>query len=144
MVSILVVVGWRVYVNFVNIDAIAGPGETGEHRPRDRGVARFARPALIAAAVVAVVCIALLVIIFLLDTFNATVYSVGGNDIHDNTQEARDIRGLYDGARAGSIFFLVVAVLTAAGAGWVLYRKRQQGGGEADGGEDVDFDDLGR
>ncbi|BCW76470.1 hypothetical protein NicSoilB11_27950 [Arthrobacter sp. NicSoilB11] len=144
MVSSLVEDGCRDADTVETMDDSAAPGETGEHRPRDRGVARFARPALIAAAVVAVVCIALLVIIFLLDTFNATVYSVGGNDIHDNTQEARDIRGLYDGARAGSIFFIVVAVLTAAGAGWVLYRKRQQGGGEADGGEDVDFDDLGR
>ena len=108
-------------------------------------MARFARPVLIAAAVVAVVCLALLVIIFLLDTFNATVYSVGGNDIQDNTQESRDIRGLYDGARAGSIFFLVVALLAAAVAGWVLYRGRKPGGGgDAEGGEDVDFDDLGR
>lgn len=111
----------------------------------DRGPARFARPVLIAAAVVAVVCIALLVIIFLLDTFNATVYSVGGNDIQDNTQESRDIRGLYDGARMGSIFILVIAALAAAGAGWVLFRARKAGGdGDADGGEDVDFDDLGR
>jgi hypothetical protein len=99
---------------------------------------------MIAAAVVAVVCIALLVIIFLLDTFNATVYSVGGSDVQDNTQEARDIRGLYDGARMGSIFILVIAALAAAGAGWVLFRARTAGGGDADGGEDVDFDDLGR
>ena len=126
------------------MDDSAGPGETGDHEPKEGGPARFARPVLIAAAVVAVVCIALLVIIFLLDTFNATVYSVGGNDVTDNTQEARDIRGLYDGARAGSIFFLVAALLAAAAAGWVLFRRRKQGGNEADGGEDVDFEDLGR
>ncbi|MGN6441653.1 MAG: hypothetical protein ACTHL6_07115 [Arthrobacter sp.] len=126
------------------MDESAAPGETADHEPRHSGPARFARPVLIAAAVVAVVCIALLVIIFLLDTFNATVYSVGGNDIQDNTQEAKDIRGLYDGARAGSIVFLVIALLAAAVSGWLLYRGRKQGGGDSDGGEDVDFDDLGR
>lgn len=123
------------------MDESAAPRATGGHGPADGGTARFARPVLIAAAVVAVVCIALLVIIFLLDTFNATVYSVGGNDIQDNTQEARDIRGLYDGAKAGSIFFLVAAVLAAAAAGWVLYRGRKPGG-DTDG-EDVHFEDLG-
>ena len=126
------------------MDESAATREPDDHESRDRGPARFARPVLIAGAVVAVVCIALLVIIFLLDTFNATVYSVGGNDVQDNTQEARDIRGLYDGARAGSIFFLVAALLAAAGSGWVLFRGRKQGGGDTDGGEDVDFDDLGR
>ena len=119
-------------------------GPSGEQQPKPQGPAKVARPVLIAASVVAVVCVALLVIIFLLDTFNATVYSVGGNNISDDTQEARDIRGLYDGARAGTIFFLVAAVLAAAVAGWVLFRGRQQGGGDADGGEDVDFEDLGR
>jgi hypothetical protein len=122
----------------------AASGPSGEQQPTTQGVARFARPVLIAASVVAVVCIALLVIIFLLDTFNATVYSVGGNNISDDTQEARDIRGLYDGARTGSIFFLVTAVLAAAAAGWLLVRRRSQGDGGADGGEDVGFDDLGR
>ncbi|MDQ0663558.1 hypothetical protein QFZ35_002056 [Arthrobacter ulcerisalmonis] len=125
------------------MDDNAAPGETSDHKARGSGPARFARPVLIAASVVAVVSIALLVIIFLLDTFNATVYSVGGNDLQDNTQESRDIRGLYDGARAGSIFFLVVALLAAAAAGWVLYRAPKRGG-DAEGGEDVDFDDLGR
>jgi hypothetical protein len=124
------------------MDESAAPGATGSHEPGARGIARFARPVLIAASVVAVVCIALLVIIFLLDTFNATVYSVGGNDIHDNTQESRDIRGLYDGARAGSIFFLVAALLAAAASGWVLYRGRKPGG-DTDG-EDVHFEDLGQ
>jgi hypothetical protein len=99
---------------------------------------------LIAGALVAVVCLALLVVIFFLDTFNATVYSVGGNDISGDTQEARDIRGLYDGARAGSIAILVAALVTAAAAGAVLYRGRNSAGTEGDGGEDVDFDDLGR
>lgn len=91
----------------------------------------------------AVVCLALLVIIFFLDTFNATVYSVGGNDIQDDTQEAQDIRGLYSGARAGSIVFLVASLATAAAAAVLLFRSRNQGSRDSDG-EDVDFDDLGR
>ena len=122
----------------------AGPQQSGEQQPTDRGPARYARPALIAASLVAVVCIALLVIIFFLDTFNATVYSVGGNDIQDDTQEASDIRGLYAGARAGSMVFLVASLLAAAVAAVVLYRGRNQGRRDSDGGEDVDFDDLGR
>lgn len=122
----------------------AGPQPSEEAQPADRGPAKYARPALIAASVVAVVCLALLVIIFFLDTFNATVYSVGGNSIEDDTQEARDIRGLYTGARAGSIVFLVASLLVAAASAAVLYRGRNQGTRESDGGEDVDFDDLGR
>lgn len=121
----------------------AGPQQSRQHQPGDAGPARFARPALIASAVVAIVCVALLVIIFFLDTFNATVYSVGGNDIRDETQEAQDIRGLYDGARVGSIIFLVASLLTAIAAAALLYRGRNSAG-EGDGGEDVDFDDLGR
>jgi hypothetical protein len=121
----------------------AGPEQSGE-QARDRGFARFARPALIAGSLVAVVCIGLLVVIFFLDTFNATVYSVGGDDIAGDTQEARDIRGLYAGARAGSIAVLVASLLTAAGAAVVLYRGRNSAAGEGEGGEDVDFDDLGR
>lgn len=119
----------------------AGTPQSRQHHPG--GLARFARPALIVSAVVAVVCIALLVIIFFLDAFNATVYSVGGSSIQDDTQEAQDIRGLYAGARAGSIFFLVVSLMTAAAAAVQLYRGRNSAG-EGDGGEDVDFEDLGR
>lgn len=109
---------------------------------RNRGAARYARPALIVCTLVAVVCIALLVVIFFLDAFNATVYSVGGDDISGDTQEARDIRGLYDSARAGSIAVLGAALLVAAVAAVVAYRNRASGSG--DGGEDADFDDLGR
>ena len=119
----------------------AGSPQSSQHHPG--GLARFARPALIASAVVAVVCIALLVIIFFLDAFNATVYSGGGNSIQDDTQEAQDIRGLYAGARAGSIFILVVSLMTAAAAAVLLYRGRNSAE-EGDGGEDVDFEDLGR
>ncbi|WP_411373862.1 hypothetical protein ACLH0K_12215 [Arthrobacter sp. MPF02] len=122
----------------------ARPPQSGEHQPTDRGPAKYARPVLIAASVVAVICIVLLVIIFFLDAFNATVYSVGGNSIQDDTQEARDIRGLYTGARTGSIVFLVASLLAAAAAALVLYRGRNRGLRDPDGGEDVDFEDLGR
>lgn len=121
----------------------AGPRQSGQHQPGGGGLARFARPVLIASSVVAVVCLALLVIIFFLDTFNATVYSVGGNNIQDDSQEAQDIRGLYGGARAGSVVFLVASLVTALASAFLLYRGRNSSD-EADGGEDVDFDDLGR
>ncbi|XAS66376.1 hypothetical protein V3C33_12815 [Micrococcaceae bacterium Sec5.7] len=108
-----------------------------------RGLVKYARPALIAGAAVAIVCIALLAIIFALDAFNATVYSVGGKNINDATDEARDIRGLYSAARIGGIVFLIVSALTAAAAALVLYRKRNASADEEnDNGEDVDFDDL--
>lgn len=91
----------------------------------------------------AVVCTALLVIIFFLDTFNATVYSVGGKDIQDATEEAREIRDLYSAARLGGVILLVISLLAAAAGAVVLYLRRGNGTGEGnDGDEDVDFDDL--
>ncbi|MFE4544483.1 hypothetical protein [Arthrobacter sp. NPDC056727] len=102
---------------------------------------RYARPALITGAVVAVVCLVLLVIIFLLDSFNATVYSVGGKNISDATEEARQIRDLYLGARIGGIVVLIVSVLAAAAAAVVLVRDQRKTG-DSDGGEDLGFDDL--
>jgi Mn2+/Fe2+ NRAMP family transporter len=113
-------------------------------QPRSKNdLVRFARPALIAGVVVAVVCVALLVIILFLDTFNATVYSVGGKDIQDATDEARDIRNLYSGARIGAIVLLVISLLAAMAGAVVLYLKRSTEPDEANGAEDVDFDDLG-
>jgi hypothetical protein len=106
-------------------------------------LAKFARPALIAGAAVAIVCIALLAIIFLLDAFNATVYSVGGKNIQDATDEARDIRGLYAGARIGGTVLLVISLLAAAAGAVVLYLRRGTSPDEGDDGdEDVDFEDL--
>lgn len=102
---------------------------------------RYARPVLIAGGVVAVVCLVLLVIIFLLDSFNATVYSVGGKNISDATEEARQIRDLYLGARVGGIVVLTVSVLAAAAAAVVVVREQRKAG-DADGGEDLGFDDL--
>ncbi|MEC5180084.1 hypothetical protein [Arthrobacter sp. CG_A4] len=129
--------------NFPNDDAADQDADGG--RPARRGLARYARPALIAGSVIAVVCVALLVIIFFLDTFNATVYSVGGQDVTDATDEARNIRETYAAARVGGIVFLGAGVLLAAAGAVVVYRHRNErspDAGEEDG-EDVDFDDLG-
>ena len=113
-------------------------------RPARQGLARYARPALIAGAVIAVVCAALLVIIFFLDSFNATVYSVGGKDVSDATDEAKSIRESYAGARVGGIIFLVTGIALAAAGGLMLYRHRNEPGpDDEDNGEDVDFEDLG-
>jgi hypothetical protein len=113
-------------------------------RPARQGLARYARPALIAGGIIAVVCVALLVIIFFLDSFNATVYSVGGQDVQDATDQAKSIRENYAGARAGGIVFLVLGVALAAAGGLVLYRHRNEAGtDDGDNGEDVDFEDLG-
>ena len=121
----------------------AGLQPSEQPHPNNPGLVNFARPALIAGVAVAVVCAALLVIIFFLDTFNATVYSVGGKDIQDVTDEAREIRDLYSGARVGGVVLLVVSLLAAAAGAVILYLKRgtvTDEGNEGD--EDVDFDDL--
>lgn len=113
-------------------------------RPARQGLARYARPALIAGGIIAVVCVALLVIIFVLDSFNATVYSVGGQDVQDATDQAKSIRENYSGVRAGGIIFLALGVALAAAGGLVLYRHRNEAGSDdGDNGEDVDFEDLG-
>ncbi|MET3809558.1 hypothetical protein [Arthrobacter sp. UYEF3] len=125
-----------------------GTAGTREHRdkefPASRGLARFARPALIAGSVLAIVCVALLVIIFFLDSFNATVYSVGGKDVKDATDEARAIRDTYAGARLGGIVFLVLGAAAALAGGFVMYRERNASDRdeEDDDGLDWDYEDL--
>lgn len=120
----------------------AGTRESTLGEAKDnRGLARFARPALITGIVIAVVCVALLVIIFFLDSFNATVYSVGGNNVKDATDEARAIRDTYAGARVAGIIGLVLGVIAALAGGFVLYRDRGNSA-RIDDGDDVDFDDL--
>ncbi|MDI3211541.1 hypothetical protein QK291_05635 [Arthrobacter sp. AL12] len=115
----------------------------GGGRPARQGLARYARPALIAGGIIAVVSVALLVIIFFLDSFNATVYSVGGQDVQDATDQAKAIRENYAGVRAGGIVFLVLGVALAAAGGLVLYRHRNEAGSDdGENGEDVDFEDL--
>lgn len=122
----------------------AGQDDTRQERRSPHGLARYARPALIAGAVIAVVCIALLVIIFFLDSFNATVYSVGGKNVQDATDEARAIRDTYAAARLGGIIFLIAGVLLAAAGAVLTYRHRNDAGPDRDedAGEDVDFEDL--
>ena len=117
-------------------------GDQGNGRQHD-GAARFARPVLIAGSAIVVLCVALLVIIFFLDSFNATVYSVGGKNIQDATDEARQIRESYSGVRAGGLVFLVVSVAAAVAAAVVLYRNRNvTNDDDSDSGDDVDFEDL--
>ena len=125
----------------------AGPQPPVEDQRNDHhqptGLARYARPALIAGAAIAVVCLALLVIIFFLDSFNATVYSVGGKNIQDDTDEARQIRESYAAVRAGGLVFLIASVATALAAAVVLYRNRNvTNDDDTNDGDDVDFDDL--
>ena len=122
----------------------AGNDDAGQERRSPQGLARYARPALIAGAVIAVVCIALLVIIFFLDSFNATVYSVGGKNVQDATDEARAIRETYAAARLGGIIFLIAGILLAAAGAVLMFRHRNDEGQntDEDDGEDVDFDDL--
>lgn len=115
--------------------------QDGDVRPVRQGLARYARPALIAGIAIIAVCAALLVIIFFLDSFNATVYSVGGKDIGDATDEAKDIRDNYAAVRAGGIAFLAAGAALAAAGAVVIYRHRNER--SADDGEDVDFEDLG-
>lgn len=111
--------------------------------PQPSALTKSARPALIAGAVIAVVCIALLIIIFALDSFNAAAYSVSGKSVNDATDEARDIRELYSGARIGGIIALVISGVVAVAAAVVLYVNRGAAPvDEDDDGEDYDLDDL--
>ena len=56
---------------------------------------------------------------------------------------ARQIRDLYLGARVGGIVVLIVSAVIAAAAAVVLVRDQRNAGDEdADGGEDLGFDDL--
>jgi ABC-type Fe3+ transport system permease subunit len=121
-----------------------GNDDAGQERRSRQGLARYARPALVAGAVIAVVCVALLVIIFFLDSFNATVYSVGGKNVQDATDEARAIRDTYTAARLGGIIFLIGGILLAAAGAVLMYRHRNDEGQDTDedDGENVDFEDL--
>jgi hypothetical protein len=106
-------------------------------------ITKFARPALIAGAVIAVVCIGLLIIIFALDSFNAATYSVAGKSVSDATDEARDIRDLYSGARTGGIITLVISGVVAVAAAVLLYVNRGNAPlDEDDDGQDYDLEDL--
>ncbi|MDI2034487.1 hypothetical protein [Paenarthrobacter nitroguajacolicus] len=111
--------------------------------PQPSRLTKYARPALIAGAVIAVVCIGLLIVIFALDSFNAAAYSVTGKSVNDPTEEARDIRDLYSGARLGGIIALVVSGVAAVASAVVLYLNRgNEPLDEDDDGQDYDLDDL--
>ncbi|OFI40104.1 hypothetical protein BIU82_02885 [Arthrobacter sp. SW1] len=96
-----------------------------------------------AGAAVAVVCVALLVIVFFLDSFNAATYSMTGKSVQDATDEARDIRESYSGVRIGALIVLLVSAASAIAGGVLLYLNRSAvPDDEEDNGEDVDFEDL--
>jgi hypothetical protein len=98
---------------------------------------------LIAGITIALVCLALLVIVFVLDSFNATVYSVNGKDIQDATEEAREIRDSYAGTRLGAVVGLVAGAVVALASGAALFLNRGKAPRNTDDdGEDVDFDGL--
>ncbi|BAS16885.1 hypothetical protein AHiyo8_51880 [Arthrobacter sp. Hiyo8] len=59
-----------------------------DKRPFAGNLSKYARPALIVGVLIAVVCIALLIIIFFLDSFNAATYSMTGKSVQDATDEA--------------------------------------------------------
>ncbi|MEZ2390265.1 hypothetical protein AB6813_12070 [bacterium RCC_150] len=124
-------------------DDANGSPTVPERRPFGGNLAKYARPALIVAVSIAVICVALLIIIFALDSFNAAAYSMTGNSVQDPTEEAREIRDSYAGVRAWAIGGLVVSGIAAIASAVVLYlNRRTVTDGEGDDGEDVDFDDL--
>ncbi|HKU30119.1 hypothetical protein [Arthrobacter sp. NyZ413] len=124
-------------------DDANGSPSVPDKRPPAGNLSKYARPALIAGAAIAVICIALLVIIFFLDSFNAAAYSMTGKSVQDATEEAREIRDTYSGVRVWTIVGLVVSGVVALASAVVLYLNRGKGGEEEyDDGEDVDFDDL--
>jgi hypothetical protein len=117
-------------------------GHAAEHSS-GRSLVAYARPALIVGAVIVVICVALLIVIFALDSFNAAAYSVTGKSVNDATDEARDIRDLYSGARIGGIIALVISGVVTLAAAVVLYVNRGSAPvDEDDDGEDYDLDDL--
>ncbi|MGP0221917.1 hypothetical protein [Paenarthrobacter sp. NCHU4564] len=115
------------------------PGADGHSA--GRSLSTYARPALIAGVVIAVICIGLLIVIFALDSFNAAAYSVTGKSVNDATDEARDIRELYTGARTGGTIGLVVSGVVAVSSGIALYLNRGAAAVDGDD-EDYDLDDL--
>jgi hypothetical protein len=125
-------------------DDANGSPSAPDRRPLAGSLSKYARPALIAGVAIAVVCIALLVIIFFLDSFNAAAYSMTGKSVQDATDEARDIRDSYAGVRSWTIVGLVLSGVVALASAVTLYLNH--GGApeeDYDDGEDVDFDDLG-
>ena len=124
-------------------DDANGSPSVPDQRPPAGNLSKYARPALIAGAAIAIICIALLVIIFFLDSFNAAAYSMTGKSVQDATEEAREIRDTYSGVRVWTIVGLVLSGVVALASAVVLYLNRGKGGEEEyDDGEDVDFEDL--
>ncbi|MDQ4501941.1 hypothetical protein [Sinomonas sp. ASV322] len=105
------------------------------------GLDRIARPVLIVGIVLVALCAVLLIVVIGLDAFTATVYSVGGKSINDQTPEAQALRDQYLGAKIFAIVGLVVGGLALVGSVAVMYLHRGRGKGNDDG-DDLSFDEL--
>ncbi|MGT2461342.1 hypothetical protein [Sinomonas atrocyanea] len=101
----------------------------------------YARPVLIAGIVITVVAAVLLVVVMALDAFNATVYSVGGKNISDATDEARSLRDQFLGAKIGAIVALVVGGVALVVSIAVMYATRGLDADDDDG-DDLGYDEL--
>jgi uncharacterized membrane protein YbjE (DUF340 family) len=95
---------------------------------------------LIAGIVITVVAAVLLVVVMGLDAFNATVYSVGGKNISDATDEAQSLRDQFLGVKIGAIIGLVVGGLALIASIAVMYATR--GLDADDEGDDLGYDEL--
>lgn len=110
--------------------------------PAVRGVhlRQYARPALIGGIVLVVVGAVLLLVVMGLDTFNATVYSVGGKSIGDATAEAESLRDQFVGAKVVALIALIVGGVAVVASVAALYVTR--GLVAEDDGEDLGYDEL--
>jgi len=97
----------------------------------------YSRALLIVGVIVLLVAFAVLGVLWVLDTFNAAVYSVDGKNIADATAEAKGLREIYSPVRAGSWVVLILAAVFAALGAVGLYlnrdnRPKEQGSGQGD------------
>ncbi|GAB4099984.1 hypothetical protein GCM10028789_21480 [Sinomonas halotolerans] len=119
---------------------------SGGRRPRsgalsgDAGLLRSVRPALIVGIVLASISAVLLAVVLGLDAFTAGVYSMGGKDISDPTEEAAALRDQYAGAKAAAIVGLVLGGLAVVGSVVALYLTRGRVADDDEGG--LSFDEL--
>ncbi|MDP5228740.1 MULTISPECIES: hypothetical protein [Arthrobacter] len=84
----------------------------------------YSRALLAVGVVVLLVALVVLGVLWILDTFNAAVYSVDGKNISDATDEARSLRDMYGPARGGAIVVMVFAAVFAALGAVGLYLNR--------------------
>ncbi|MFJ3956221.1 hypothetical protein [Arthrobacter sp. NPDC090010] len=101
----------------------------------------YSKALLVVGTVVLLVALAVLGVLWILDTFNAAVYSVDGKSISDATDEARALRDTYAPARAGSVVVLIFAAVFMVLGGAGLYLNRGARAAQPDDGE-LGVDDM--